>query len=166
MAGDRGAGLDRGAWLDAARTTVAAITSLLIARVGRMPEAYWAPIIAVVVIQSSLGAALRISAERMAGTALGAMMGAILPQIAGSSLWSYGAGVFLLGVLCAVLRLRYAYRFASVTLAIIMLVPRARPPLNAAVNRFVEVTIGVLVGLGLTAIWPLEGTSQLNPPPK
>lgn len=68
MAGDRGAGLDRGAWLDAARTTVAAITSLLIARVGRMPEAYWAPIIAVVVIQSSLGAALRISAERMAGT--------------------------------------------------------------------------------------------------
>ncbi len=35
---------------DAARTTVAAVVSLLLARVFRLPESYWAPISAIVII--------------------------------------------------------------------------------------------------------------------
>jgi hypothetical protein len=38
------------AWLDVVRTTVAASASLLIARVLRMPEAYWAAIVGPTVI--------------------------------------------------------------------------------------------------------------------
>jgi len=54
-----------------ARTAVAALASLLVARLFRLPEAYWAPITTLVITQSSLGAALAVSWQRFVGTALG-----------------------------------------------------------------------------------------------
>ena len=49
-----------------ARTAVAAVVSLLVARLFRLPEAYWASISTLIVMQSTLGAALPISAQRFA----------------------------------------------------------------------------------------------------
>jgi uncharacterized membrane protein YccC len=43
-----------------------------------LPEAYWAAIATLVVMQSTFGATLLISAERIAATALGARAGALL----------------------------------------------------------------------------------------
>ena len=45
----------------AARTAVAAVVSYLIARLFRLPEAYWAPISTVIGMGSTLGAALPVS---------------------------------------------------------------------------------------------------------
>jgi uncharacterized membrane protein YgaE (UPF0421/DUF939 family) len=45
---------------------VAALASLLVARLFRVPEAYWAPITTSVITQSSLGAALAVSWQRFA----------------------------------------------------------------------------------------------------
>jgi uncharacterized membrane protein YccC len=61
-----------------ARTAVVAIASLVAARLLRLPQAYWAPITSVVITQSSLGAAFAVSWQRFVGTALGAVVGAIL----------------------------------------------------------------------------------------
>jgi uncharacterized membrane protein YccC len=59
------------------RTAVAAVVSLLVARLFRLPEAYWAAISTLkIVMQSTLGTALPISAQRFAGTAVGAAVGA------------------------------------------------------------------------------------------
>ena len=67
----------------------------------------------------------------------------------------FGLAVFLLGMLCLALRLeRNAFRFASITLAIILLIPRGNNPWVMATHRFVEVSIGIAVGLVLTALWP------------
>ena len=49
------------------RTSIAAVVSLLIARLFKLPEAYWAAITTLVVMQSSLGAALTVSWQRFAG---------------------------------------------------------------------------------------------------
>src|SRR5580700_11325590 len=57
--------------VNSARTAAAAVVSLLVARLFRLPEAYWAPITTLVIMQSTLGAALPISAQRLAGTAVG-----------------------------------------------------------------------------------------------
>jgi len=46
--------------------------SLAIARAVRLPEPEWAAISTMVVTQSTLGAAMTISGQRFAGTALGA----------------------------------------------------------------------------------------------
>jgi uncharacterized membrane protein YgaE (UPF0421/DUF939 family) len=106
-----------------ARTTIAAALSLLVARVLGLPEVYWAPISTLIVMQSTLGAALTISWQRLVGTALGSAAGALLAASFESSLIAFCAGVFGMGLLCAALRLdRAAYRFAGITLAVVVLV--------------------------------------------
>jgi len=137
------------------RTAVAAVVSLFIARLFRLPEAYWAPITTLVITQSSLGAALAVSGQRFIGTALGACVGVIVASYFGPNMLVFGASVFLLGVLSAVVHSRRsAYRFAGVTLAIVMLVPRTAPAWRIALHRFAEVSIGIGVALLLAALWP------------
>jgi len=138
-----------------ARTAVAAVVSLLVARLFRLPEAYWASISTLIVMQSTLGAALPISAQRLAGTAMGGIAGGIAAAYFPGNALVFGIVVFLLGILCAGFQVeRSAYRYASVAVAIIMLVPRVNKAWIIAVHRFVEVSIGIAVGLAVTAIWP------------
>jgi uncharacterized membrane protein YccC len=138
----------------AVRTAIAAVASLLIARLFRLPEAYWAAIATLIVMQSTLGAAWTVSKERMAGTALGAATGALLATYTGSNVGVFGVGLFALGVLCAILRIdRSAYRYAGITLVIVMLIPRTNAPWIVALHRFVEISVGIAVGLILTALW-------------
>jgi uncharacterized membrane protein YccC len=58
-------------WLNATRTAVEAIVSYPVARLFGLPEAYWAAIPTLIVMQSTLGAALPVSVQRFAGTAIG-----------------------------------------------------------------------------------------------
>jgi len=148
-------------FIQSARTAVAAVVSLLVASLFRLPEPYWAAITTLIVMQSSLGAALPVSVQRFAGTAVGATLGALIGSLQGNAggfpgkVASFGAGVFALGMLGAAVRAeRGAYRYAGITLAIVMLFPRPENPWIIAVHRFCEVSIGIAVGLALTALWP------------
>jgi uncharacterized membrane protein YccC len=126
-----------------------------VARLFRLPEAYWAAISTLIVMQSTLGAALPISAQRFAGTAVGAAVGALVGSYFPGNILVFGIAVFVIGLFCALFRVeRSAYRYASVTLAIVMLVTRANREWVIAVHRFLEVSIGIAVGLALTAFWP------------
>jgi uncharacterized membrane protein YgaE (UPF0421/DUF939 family) len=137
------------------RTAIAATLSLAAARLFGLPEAYWAAIATLVVMQSTLSATLLISVERIAATALGAVTGALLATYFIGNLLLFGPAVFVLGLLCAAFRMeKSAYRYASVTLAIIVLIPRSNPAWIVAVHRFVEVSVGILVALAVTAVWP------------
>ena len=101
------------------------------------------------------------SKDRLAGTALGATAGALLATYAGQNVAAFGAGVFALGVLCAILRVeRGAYRYAGITLVIVMLIARTQPAWIVALHRFVEISVGIAVGLLLTAVWPEPQTTQ------
>jgi len=141
--------------IHAGRTTVAAVASLLIARLFRLPESYWAPITTIVVMQSTWGAAWTISRQRLEGTALGALMGALLATYFHDNVAAFAGGIFLAGVICAALRTeRNAYRYAGITLAIVMLVARTQAAWLIAIHRFIEISIGIAVGLSLTAVWP------------
>jgi len=147
-----------------ARTAVAAVASVLVARLFRLPEAYWAPISTLVITQSSLGAALAVSRQRFVGTVLGAVVGAIVASYFGPNVLVFGAGVFVLGLLCAVAHAdRSAYRFGGVTLAIVLLVPRTGPAWRIAFHRFAEVSIGIGVALMFALVWPEK---ESTPPRK
>ena len=141
--------------MHAIKTAVASVVSLLAARLLRLPEAYWAPITTLVILQSSLGAALPVSAQRFAGTVLGAAVGAAAMTYTSGGLLVFGLAVFVIGMLCTLLRLeKNAYRFASITAAIIMLVPRVSSASVIALHRFIEVSVGIAVGLVVTFLWP------------
>jgi uncharacterized membrane protein YccC len=53
-----------------ALTATAAVVSFLIARLFRLPEAYWAPISTLMVMQLTLSAALPVAVQYIAGTAI------------------------------------------------------------------------------------------------
>jgi uncharacterized membrane protein YccC len=139
----------------AARTAIAAVVSLLIARSFRLPEAYWAAIATLIAMQSTLGAAWAVSRDRLVGTALGAAAGALLATYTGANVVVFGAGVFALGLLCALLRVqRAAYRYAGITLVIVMMIAHTQPPWIVAIHRSIEISVGLAVGLIVTALWP------------
>lgn len=138
-----------------ARTALAAMASLLVGHLLWASEAYWAPITTLIVMQSSLGAALPVSAHRFVGTLLGVAAGGIAVTCFSSNVLLFGLAVFVTGMICVALRLgESAYRFSSITLAIIMLVTRIDSVWVVALHRFVEVSVGIVVGLVFTALWP------------
>jgi len=144
-----------------ARTAVAAVVSMTTARLFGLPEAYWAPFTTLVITQSSLGAAFTVSCQRFAGTIVGAVVGALVASYFGPYVTVFGASVFVMGLLRAGAHLDLGgYRFAAVTLAIVLLVPRAGPAWQIAFHRFAEVSIGIGVALILALVWPeREATS-------
>jgi len=152
------------------RTALAAMVSLVVARLFGLPEAYWAPVTTLVITQSSLRETLSLSWHRFMGTALGALVGVIVAIQIGPNLIAFGAGVFVLGLLCALVGSdRTAYRFGAVTLAIVLLVPRTNSAWHMAFHRFAGVSLGIGVALLLTVLWPesedfpQEGMGFLQP---
>src|SRR6266404_735219 len=139
----------------AIRTAVAATASVLIARLVQMPEAYWAAIATLVVMQSTLGATLTLSLERIVATAVGASVGALEANYFGANLVAYALAIVLTRLLSIAFRLeKTAYRYASVTLTIIVLIPRLGAPWTIALHRFIEVSVGIMVALAVVAVWP------------
>jgi uncharacterized membrane protein YgaE (UPF0421/DUF939 family) len=139
--------------LDTARTTVAAVASMLLARALKLPEYYWAPISAIVIIESTIDPRT-LAWQRFAGTALGAALGALIATFFPANALVYAIAIFLCGALCALLRFRGAYRFAAITLSIILLIAHQSPAWIVASHRFVEVSLGIAVALVLAEAWP------------
>jgi len=148
-------GLTRDTFTTAARTAIATIVALLLARSLELPEFYWAPISTIVILVSTINP-LTLAWQRFAGTALGAVVGALIASYPGQNWVVYGAGIFLCGILSAVLRLSAAYRFAAITLSIVVLTTHSRPPWIVATHRFIEVSLGIAVALVMTLVWPVE----------
>ena len=120
-----------------------------------MPEAYWAAIATLVIMQSTLGATLTLSIERIVATAVGASVGAIEANYFGANLIAFALAIFLVGLLSVAFRLeKTAYRYASITLTIIVLIPRSAAPWSIALHRFIEVSVGIIVALAIVAVWP------------
>jgi uncharacterized membrane protein YgaE (UPF0421/DUF939 family) len=125
---------------------------MLLARGLKLPEFYWAPISTIVILLSTVNP-MALAWQRFVGTALGAALGALIPSYFPPNRIVYAAGIFVCGILSAVLRLHTAYRFAGITLTIVLLVGHGRPPWIVASHRFVEVSLGITVALLVTLVW-------------
>src|ERR1700736_2637190 len=113
-------GLSRDTLINSLRTAVATVVSLLVARSLKLPEFYWAPISTIVILLSTINP-LTLAWQRFAGTALGAALGALIATFFHPTWLVYAIGIFVCGILCGVLRLAAAYRFAAITLTIVLL---------------------------------------------
>ena len=141
----------------AVRTAIAATLSVLLARLVGMPEAYWAVIATLVVMQSPLSSTVPLAIQRIVASALGASLGAIESACFGANLVAFALTIFVLGLVSLLFRLeRVGYSYAGMTLAIIVLISRPETPWIAAAHRFAEVSLGILVALAVVAVWREE----------
>jgi len=99
---------------------------------------------------------------RISGSAL-ASVGAVEVNYFGSNLAAFMLAIFLIGLLSFGFRLeKTAYRYASVTLTIIVLIPRSNPAWIVALHRFIEVSVGIIVALIVVAVWPERSAIAAN----
>jgi uncharacterized membrane protein YccC len=133
------------ALVDSARTAVATLVSLLLARALKFPEYYWAPISTIIIMQSSVQP-FQGAWQRFVGTALGATLGAAIASYVGRGTLVYAIGIFVCGVLAAFSRVWSAYRVAAITFSIVVLISRG-PAWVFAWHRFLEVSLGIAVAL-------------------
>ncbi|HXZ33666.1 MAG TPA: FUSC family protein, partial [Terriglobales bacterium] len=148
-------GLSREAVIHSLRTAVSTVISLVLARSLKLPEFYWAPLSTIVIMLSTVNP-LTLAWQRFVGTALGATLGAVIASFFQPNWIVYGVGILVCGIVSAVLRLRTAYRFAAIALTIVLLVGHERGPWMVALHRFIEVSLGIAVGLLTTLVWPVS----------
>ena len=138
-------GMEVHALVDSARTAVATLVSLLLARALKFPEYYWAPISTIVILQSAVQP-IQGAWQRFVGTALGAALGAAIATYVGRTAVIYAIGIFVCGILAAASRSWSAYRVAAITFSIVVLISRG-PAWVFAWHRFLEVSLGIAVAL-------------------
>jgi uncharacterized membrane protein YccC len=82
-------------------------------------------------------------------------VGAIETNYFKANLVAFAIAIFLVGLLSIAFRLqKTAYHYASITLTIIVLIPRSAAPWSIALHRFIEVSVGIIVALAVAALWP------------
>jgi uncharacterized membrane protein YgaE (UPF0421/DUF939 family) len=136
------------------KAAVAGVIALYAAELLKLPQAYWAPISAFIVLHSDVKSTFQASLNRLAGTAIGAVLGAVFVYLLGSHILWMGLAVFITVVICAGLKLKESYRLACVTVAIVMLIKSAGSPWATAMYRFLEVALGIAVALAISTIFP------------
>ena len=134
-------------------TAIAAGLSYSLADWFRFPGAYWAAISAIVVMQSEVGATVTASRDRLAGTAIGAVIGWLTVLIWHNSIAVFALAVLIVMVLCAALRFQNSGRLGGVTVAIVVLIPHVEAAWKIAVERFLEVSFGIAVSLAVALAW-------------
>ncbi|MGO8718205.1 MAG: FUSC family protein [Acidobacteriaceae bacterium] len=139
------------------RTAVATALAYWLTGLLHLPGGYWAAISAIVVMQSEVGATLAASRDRIAGTIMGAGVGWLTALVWHSYLLVFALAVLVVMVLCSLLKYKKAGRLGGVTIAIIVLIPQTGPVWHIALERFLEVSFGIVVSLLVAVGWTKVG---------
>jgi uncharacterized membrane protein YccC len=148
----------------AARVAVATALAWFVAVEFALPQAWWAVITALLVVQASLGGSIATGIDRVLGTMLGATFGAIAAWLHERFAVPVGA---LLPVVVAPLALvaakRPTYRVAPVTAVIVLLVTQPTlSPFIAAAERIAEIMLGSVIGVLVSLTFlPTRASRQL-----
>jgi uncharacterized membrane protein YccC len=153
--------------IHAAKTAFAAALCWWLALRFGLHDGHWGAISAIIVLQSNVGATVTASRDRLLGTLIGALFGFAF-SLFGSLPWNFILAVFCAIIVSGLFNLRNSSRLAGVTIAIIMLVPKAGPRWGLAIDRVSEVFLGIAVALAVTTlilpdrarIWLRDGLAQ------
>jgi uncharacterized membrane protein YccC len=137
--------------IHAAKTALAAALCWWLAQRFGLHDGYWGSISAIIVLQSNFGSTISASRDRLLGTLIGALFGFSF-SLFGALPWNYILAVLAAVVLCGLLGLRSSSRLAGVTITIVMLVQKAGSHWSLALDRVMEVLLGIVVALTVTTL--------------
>lgn len=136
--------------IGAFKTSVAAVLCIWLGTLFRLEHGYWAAVSAIVVMASESAVTLLSCRDRVIGTAIGALVGWGTFYVWHGHYLLYGLAVLVCLLACSTLEFEKAGRLAAVTLTIILLIKIDGGPGRAALARFLEVSLGVVVALAVT----------------
>src|SRR5947209_3448204 len=138
----------------ALRVTVAAVGAFAIASALGLKLPLWAVLTSIIVTQMSVGRSLKATRDYLVGTVGGAIYGGAVAILIPHS----GEGALLAVLVLAVAPLAFiaainpSLNVATVTAIIVLLLPMMNQttPLDSAIDRVLEVTVGAVVGLSVS----------------
>jgi uncharacterized membrane protein YgaE (UPF0421/DUF939 family) len=131
---------------------VAAVLCLWLGHLFHLSHSYWAAISAIVVMGSDSAVTWTSCRDRLIGTAIGALMGWGMFYVWRGHYVVYGLAIMVCLLVCSLLEFEKAGRLAGVALTIILLIKIDSGPGQAALARFLEVSLGILVALAVTVV--------------
>ncbi|AFY31867.1 aromatic acid exporter family protein [Calothrix sp. PCC 7507] len=146
----------------ALKTAIASAISFAIAQALRSEYPFYAVIAAIIVMASTHGSTLKLGMQRLIGTAIGAISGAIFVITLGSNVWSLGVCVSITIFLTSYWQFNEAAKLAGYVSAIVILAHNQSPWLYAW-GRFLETLLGIGVALLVNNLFfPASAGSELR----
>src|SRR5437899_1480096 len=151
----------------AVRLAVAAVAAFAIARALHLMLPLWAVLTSLIVTQMSVGRSLKATRDYMLGTIGGAVYGGAIAVLIPHSGESGLLALLVLTVapLAFIGAINPSLSAATVTAVIVLLVPAMNHanPLDSAIDRLCEVTVGALTGLAVSfLVLPSRAVSQIR----
>jgi uncharacterized membrane protein YccC len=138
------------------RTTLAGLITFTLAHLLELPQAIWAVLTSVLIMQASVGGSLQASLDRMLGTVAGAIWGvSVTLAIPHREALALGLPLAVaLAPMALLAALKPNYRVAPVTAIIVLLSTTGAQlgPVHYAVDRVLEIGLGCLVGIAVSLL--------------
>lgn len=136
------------------RMTVAGVAAFALAQLLGLPQAYWAVLTAIIVMQANVGASLEATLDRLVATLGGAVWGVAVASITAHTGLAALALTVTLAPMALVGALRPAYRVAAITATIVLLSARTQQvgALRSAVDRVLDIGLGGGVALAVALL--------------
>lgn len=149
------------------RIVVAALATFAIGHLLGLTQSYWAVLTAIIVMQGSVGGAIKAIVDRLVGSLAGAVWGVIIClTVPHESLAQLALALVLaIGPLAVATAFNPAWRVAPVTAIILLLTPTGQHvgPFAAALSRMFEVGLGSVVAVVVTLVLaPSRASSHLG----
>ena len=138
--------------IGAFKTSLAAVLCLWLGDHFGLVHSYWAAVSAIVVMGSDTPVSLASCRDRVIGTAIGALVGWGTSYVWHGHYLFYGLAILVCLLACSILNSEKAGRLAAVALTIIVLIHIDGGPEQAALARFLEVALGIVVALAVTLL--------------
>lgn len=147
------------------KTGLACLLAYYTALLVGLPYGFWAAVTTVIVMQFHVADSMQMSWYRLAGTAVGAVIGMLAILMFPETPWWTGVGLFATTGFCAYMtRYNEKFRMAAITVVIVFLTSLGAPDrLVFTLQRVLEISIGVCSAFGVSLLlWPVKSAQALQ----
>jgi uncharacterized membrane protein YgaE (UPF0421/DUF939 family) len=133
------------------RAAFSAAIAICLAELFQLHYPLYAMISAVIVTDLSPSGTRKLGVPRVAGTVLGAGLGAAFSMVLPPAFWAIGIGIFFATYLTYILRLDNSAKLAGYICAIVMMA-YASHPWTYALYRLLETSLGIAVAMAVSLV--------------